>query len=104
MSRAESFGVTGLKQQSDWIGKGIGLGVFCLGIIGLVVVFVLTARMTGPGMAAGQSPDLRWAAGLGVDLFKLFICGLVSSWIAGRGAQLYAAASRNLLETTSVEG
>lgn len=90
-------------QRADWIGKGVGLGVFCLGIAGLTLVFVLTWRLTGPRPSAGSGPDLWWLAGLGLELLKLFICGLLSSWIAGRGAQMYAAASRNIVETAAVE-
>ncbi len=90
--------------QPDWVGRGIGLVVFFTGIVLLVVVFVLTNTWLG-GLIPDQKalpkpgPELTaWLAAGGVTLVvrfaQLFILGLIGAWIAGRGAQLYAAANR----------
>jgi len=78
----------------DWWGRGIGLAVFFLGIALLIVVFVWTFGLRWPNGAAKL--EVMDAVQFGVEVVKLFVLGLVASWIAGRGAQLYAAANRAL--------
>jgi len=81
----------------DWVGRGIGLAVFALGIALLVVVFVWTSQLAQLVPEPGLKQDwIAWAVRFGVRIATLFISGLVASWIAGRGAQLYAAANRAL--------
>jgi formate hydrogenlyase subunit 3/multisubunit Na+/H+ antiporter MnhD subunit len=84
-------------RQPDWMGRGIGLAVFAGGIVLLVMVFVWTNQL-GVGLPpAGQT--IEWdklGAHLSIQIARLFVSGLVASWIAGRGAQLYAAANRAL--------
>lgn len=80
----------------DWVGRGIGLAVFTGGIVLLVLVFFWTSQL-----GAGIPQDLRKvevgeAVRFGVTVARLFVSGLVASWIAGRGAQLYGAANRAL--------
>jgi len=79
----------------DWVGRGIGLAVFAGGIVLLIIIFVRINQL-GVGLPnLGQKGELeRWLFRSGLDAVKLFISGLVASWIAGRGAQLYAAANR----------
>jgi hypothetical protein len=82
-------------RQPDWTGRGIGLAVFAGGIILLVWVFVGINQLASLLPVQGQ--DLQgWAIKFGVQIARLFVSGLVASWIAGRGAQLYAAANRAL--------
>ncbi len=83
------------SRQPDWVGRGIGLAVFTGGIILLVVVFVGTYRLGEMLPKPGEKLD-QWAIAFGVQIARLFVSGLVASWIAGRGAQLYAAAGRAL--------
>jgi hypothetical protein len=82
-------------RQPDWLGRGIGLAVFTGGIVLLIVVFVWTNQLVGLMTEPVQQWD-QWAVKFGVNLARLFVCGLIASWVAGRGAQLYAAANRAL--------
>jgi hypothetical protein len=87
----------GVARRPDWLGRGIGLAVFTIGVVLLVFVFVQASRLTARVPVQGQKLD-QWAIQFGVYIVQLFVCGLVASWIAGRGAQLYAAANRALSE------
>jgi hypothetical protein len=84
--------------RPDWLGRGIGLAVFAGGIVLLILVFIRANQLPhlvpppGPKSAA----DWSWAIRLGVQTVQLFVSGMVASWIAGRGAQLYAASNRAL--------
>jgi hypothetical protein len=85
------------SSSPDWVGRGVGLLVFVLGIGLLVAVFVMTNRALAdlPVVPAGKTID--WGvlgARLGTTFARLLLLGFVASWIAGRGAQLYAASSR----------
>jgi multisubunit Na+/H+ antiporter MnhB subunit len=82
-------------RQPDWLGRGIGLAVFAAGIILLVLVFIWTNQLTALLPEVGQPLD-QWAIRFGVNIARLFVSGVVASWIAGRGAQLYAASNRAL--------
>ena len=83
-------------RQPDWWGRGVGLVVFFLGIVLLVMVFIWTnQQLPAAAFRPGQKWD-EWASQFGVQVVRLFVSGLVASWIAGRGAQLYAAANRAL--------
>ena len=84
--------------RPDWVGRGVGLLVFVLGIGLLVGVFVMTNGALGeiPSVPAGKTID--WGvlgARLGTTFARLLLLGFVASWIAGRGAQMYAAAGRS---------
>lgn len=84
-------------RQPDWLGRGIGLAVFAGGIVLLVIVFTWTNQLRTlipekMDMAQLGPQSIRF----GVEVARLFVCGLIGSWIAGRGAQMYAAASRAL--------
>lgn len=92
----ERMVLEGGSRKPDWVGRGIGLAVFCAGITLLILVFVWTSRLAAPLMSRGEKVDVQWAVSFGVQLVRLFVSGLVASWIAGRGAQLYAAANRAL--------
>jgi hypothetical protein len=81
-------------RQADWLGRGVGLAVFAGGVILLVIVFVEILKLGSKVIPQGTRLDLNWAAGFGVNIACLFVAGLVASWIAARGAQLYAAAGR----------
>ena len=81
----------------DWWGRSIGLVVFFLGIALLIAVFFWTlalSKLIPPRF--DQVDPATFGVRLGVELARLFISGLVASWIASRGAQLYAAANRAL--------
>ena len=81
----------------DWWGRGIGLAVFFLGIALLLTGFFWTSSLGSLVPKPGEKPDLvHHGVKFGVEIFRLFVSGLVASWIAGRGAQLYAAANRAL--------
>lgn len=83
--------------RPDWIGRGVGLLVFVLGIGLLVSVFVMTNRALGdiPPVPAGKTMDWGvFGARFGTTFARLLLLGFVASWIAGRGAQMYAAAGR----------
>ena len=79
----------------DWVGRGIGLAVFAGGIVLLILVFIWTNQLGALLPRSGQKLE-DWAISFGVQIARLFVSGLVASWIAGRGAQLYAAAGRAL--------
>jgi hypothetical protein len=85
------------ERGPDWFGRSIGLIGFFAGIAGLVVVFVLTSVWLGelrPTTAANADYWTRQGATMAIRVAQLFIMGFVASWIAGRGAQMYAAANR----------
>jgi hypothetical protein len=91
--------MTGFTSKPDWVGRVVGLAVFLLGIGLLVSVFVMTnqALSDTPVLPAGAKLD--WGpllARLGVTFARLLLLGFVASWIAGRGAQLYAASGQTL--------
>jgi hypothetical protein len=82
------------SSQPDWLGRLVGLIVFVLGIGLLVAVFVMTNRALAdvPTVPAGKTID--WGvlgARLATTFARLLLLGFVASWIAGRGAQMYAA-------------
>jgi hypothetical protein len=83
-------------RKPDWIGRGIGLAVFFLGIVLLILVFFWTSALGALVPKRGEPVDYTTAIRFGVEVARLFVSGLVASWIAGRGAQLYAAANRAL--------
>jgi hypothetical protein len=86
---------TFVARETDWLGRVIGLVVFLVGIGLLVSVFVMTNRsLADAPLPAGQKIDLAWGATLLTRLGRLFLLGFLASWIAGRGAQLYAASNR----------
>jgi hypothetical protein len=78
------------------MGRVVGLIVFLIGIGLLVAVFVMTNRTLAdvPIVPAGQKVDWsNLAARLATGFGRLLLLGFVASWIAGRGAQMYAASS-----------
>jgi len=83
-------------RRADWFGRIIGLAVFLAGIVLLVVVFIWTNQLEGIRPKPGDRVDASWGIGFGIRIAQLFIAGLLASWIAGRGAQMYAAANRAL--------
>jgi hypothetical protein len=84
------------KSPIDWPGRVIGLAVFLIGIGLLVMVFVWTNRALVAPVVDGKQPMdwSRMGAQLAWDLGRLFLLGFIAAAIAGRGAQLYAAAGR----------
>jgi hypothetical protein len=85
------------KGGPDWTGRIIGLAVFLIGIGLLVMVFIWTNRtlIAPPG---NPKQPIDWAhtgATLAWDLARLFLLGFIAAAIAGRGAQMYAAAGRS---------
>jgi hypothetical protein len=81
------------RRRPDWLGRSVGLAVFAAGITMLVVVFVRAVALGSAGPREGQRLEF-WAIQFGVQVVVLFVAGMVASWIAGRGAQLYAASGR----------
>jgi hypothetical protein len=74
----------------------IGLTVFLIGIGLLVLVFVWT-NQTLVAPAGSEKQPINWGrmgAKLAWDIGRLFVLGFIAAAIAGRGAQLYAAAGR----------
>jgi len=69
--------------------------VFFLGIALLIAVF-FWANSLALVARPGEKLEVSHAIQFGVSVARLFVSGLVASWIAGRGAQLYAAANRAL--------
>ena len=85
------------RQVPDWFGRSVGLIGFFVGIALLVVVFVLTGTWLGDLKPPADAKIDYWAqhgAMMAIRIAQLFIMGFVASWIAGRGAQMYAAANR----------
>ena len=80
----------------DWWGRGIGLAVFFLGIALLLTVFFWTSSLGSLTPRTDGKDFANASVRFGVEIFRLFVSGLVASWIAGRGAQLYGAANRAL--------
>jgi hypothetical protein len=81
------------------MGRVVGLIVFLVGIGLLVAVFVMTNRTLAdvPIVPSGQKID--WStlgARLATAFGRLLLLGFVASWIAGRGAQMYAASGHSL--------
>jgi len=62
----------------------------------LIVVFAWTQQLDAQLPAGGKPLEITDGVRFGVAVIKLFVSGLIASWIAGRGAQLYAAAGRAL--------
>jgi hypothetical protein len=85
-----------LMRSVDWPARLIGLAVFLTGVGLLVLVFVWTNRtLTAPTIDPGQPiPWINKGTRLAWDLGRLFLLGYLASSIAGKGAQLYAAAGR----------
>ncbi len=87
-----------MARMDDATARGIGLGVFLLGIVFLIVVFVLAFRdLAGAGVlgqlaspTAPREPGAVWwtLAVKGVLFFLMIYAG---SAVAGRGIGLYAA-------------
>jgi hypothetical protein len=77
----------------------VGLAVFLVGIGLLVAVFVMASRSLAE-MPVTAGAKIDWAGqglSLAKELGRLFLLGFVASWIAGRGAQLYAASNRAIV-------
>jgi len=87
------------RRQPDWLGRITGLLVFVAGIALLAAVFMWSNEQLGriAPPVGGEFDIARDGARLGIDFLiavaKLFLMGFVASWIAGRGAQMYAAAN-----------
>ena len=81
-------------RRPDWLGRAVGLIVFAGGISLLIAVFIWTGQLVEYVPKAGTQIDAAAAVRFGVRVAQLFVSGLVASWIAGRGAQMYAAANR----------
>jgi len=81
-------------RRPDWLGRAVGLIVFAGGISLLIAVFVWTAQLVDYVPKGGAPIDVAAGVRFGVRVAQLFVGGLVASWIAGRGAQMYAAANR----------
>jgi hypothetical protein len=84
------------KSGIDWTGRVIGLAVFLIGIGLLVIVFIWTNRalVPPPGDPKEKIDWGRTGVTLAWDLARLFLLGFIAAAIAGRGAQMYAAAGR----------
>jgi len=87
-----------MARMDDTTARGIGLGVFLLGIVFLIVVFVLAYRdLTGAGVlgqvASATAPREAGAAWwtLAVKGVLFFLMAYVGWAVAGRGIGLYAA-------------
>ncbi len=80
----------------DWPGRLIGLAVFLIGIGLLVMVFIWTNQtLVAPAGSAKEAINWgRLGTQLAWDIGRLFLLGFIAAAIAGRGAQLYAAAGR----------
>ena len=86
------------RQEDDATARLLGLGVFLLGIVILIVVFVLAYRdlssagvlgqLASPSPAVAADSALRTLAIKGV-LF--FLMAYIGSAVAGRGIGMYAA-------------
>jgi hypothetical protein len=81
-------------RRPDWLGRAVGLTVFAGGISLLIAVFIWTGQLVEFVPKTGTQIDTAAAVRFGVRVAQLFVSGLVASWIAGRGAQMYAAANR----------
>lgn len=84
------------KRPVDWPARVIGLAVFLTGIGLLVMVFVWTNRTLAAPEVDPKQP-INWGilgTRLAWDLGRLFLLAFIASAIAGKGAQLYAAAGR----------
>src|SRR5881275_525888 len=85
------------SRKPDWLGRGIGLAVFAGGIALLVLVFVWANQEFGAPLPKYDPRDpWAWGIRLAVQIARLAVSWLVASSIAGRGAQMYAAANRAL--------
>lgn len=85
------------KSGPDWTGRIIGLAVFLIGIGLLIIVFIWTNRTLIPPPGDPKQP-IDWGrtgVTLAWDLARLFLLGFIAAAIAGRGAQMYAAAGRS---------
>jgi hypothetical protein len=83
----------GERAAQAW-GRRAGLAVFFLGILLLLIVFAGTAGLPALTPPRNREASLADAIRVGLEIAKLFLSGLVASWIAARGAQLYGAATR----------
>jgi len=84
-------------RKPDWLGRGVGLAVFTGGIVLLVLVFIWTSQQLGAPLPRFDPKDpWAWVVRLAVEIARLSVSWLVASSIAGRGAQMYAAANRAL--------
>ena len=85
------------KSGPDLTGRIIGLAVFLVGIGLLVIVFIWTNRtlLPPPGNPKQQIDWGRTGVTLAWDLARLFLLGFLAAAIAGRGAQMYAAAGHS---------
>lgn len=87
------------RRQPDWLGRIAGIVVFAMGIVLLVMVFVWTnSRFDNMVLHTEEPFDLaKQGVRLGIDfsvtVAQLFLMGFVAALIAGRGAQMYAAAN-----------
>jgi hypothetical protein len=83
------------RRSGDWPARVIGLAVFLTGIGLLILVFIWTNRtLAAPQVDPKQFNWSILVTGLAWDLGRLFLLGFLASAIAGKGAQLYAAAGR----------
>ncbi len=85
------------SSQPDWLGRVVGLVVFLVGIGLLVAVFVMTNRALADVPIVPPGQKLDWSllgARLATGFGRLLLLGFVASWIAGRGAQMYAASNQ----------
>jgi len=84
------------KSGIDWPGRVVGLAVFMIGIGLLVMVFIWTNQTLIAPASSGKQP-INWGqmtTKLAWDVGRLVLLGFIAAAIAGRGAQLYAAAGR----------
>jgi hypothetical protein len=85
-------------RETDWLGRVIGLVVFLVGIGLLIAVFIMTnTALADTPVLPRTKQGIDWVPFLlsfATRLGRLFLLGFIASWIAGRGAQMYAASNR----------
>ncbi len=86
------------RADEDGSGKWLGVGVFMMGIVFLVVVFVLAYRdLIGAGVLGQLTGDRRIVEAqgalttFGIKFAMFIVMAYVGSAVAGRGIGLYAA-------------